>query len=53
MRRYRIVLLYLLNAYGDSGGVSDSELDDYEKEYSLMPLESDDCVPFTREPDFP
>lgn len=42
------MLLYLLNAYGDSGGVSDSELEEYEKEYNLGPIESDDCVPFSQ-----
>ena len=53
MRRYRIVLLYLLTIYGACGGISDEELEKYEKEYKLIPIESDECVTFTRDPDFP
>ena len=53
MRRYRIVLLYLLTIFGECGGISDSELEKYEKEYNLIPIASDDCVPFTRELHFP
>ena len=52
MRRYRIVLLYLLTRYS-ACGVIDAALDKYEKEYNLIPIESNDGVPFMREPYFP